>query len=319
MTGDTKPAGARPWALAVGSLVVVVMAVRPVLAATPSDEAAAETLFASGKDLMAGLRFDEACIKLDASRRLSPGIGITMWLADCQEKAGRLASAWLGFRDAASLAHRQGDSRAKLAEVRAASLEPRLARVRVIPAGAAGAVYRDDVRLPEGALDVATPVDRGRYRFRFVAPDGASRLVVLAVTEDGRTYEVRPMDGEPRTEPHARPAAAPPEASAPPPRHDRTLGFVFFGVAALGLGVATGFGIDAANAKSRSNDGHCVRNTCDAEGVSLRDGALRSALISTIAFAMGAVALGAGAATFVGVFDGASSGTAHAPAGAITW
>jgi hypothetical protein len=48
-----------------------------------------------------------------------------------------------------------------------------------------------------------------------------------------------------------------------------------------------------------SNDGHCdPTNTCDAQGVTLRSDVQTSALISTIAFAVGVVALGGGATLY---------------------
>ena len=298
----------------------------PARASGAADEAAAEALFAAGKGLMTNLRFDEACAKLDASRRLSPGIGITMWLADCHEKAGRLASAWLGFRDAVSLARASGDSRAKLAEGRAAALEPRLARVRVMAEGFIGNVYRDDVLLPPGALDLPTPVDRGMYRYRFVAPNGATRATTVTVSEDGHLYEVRPADGEPATDPRTTMTVSPAArvrtevSSATPAARDRTWGFVFFGLAAVGAGVGTGFGLAAAEKQSASNDGHCSDNLCDGQGVSLRDSALRSATVSTLAFAVALVAAGAGTAIFLGVFDRSSSrSSSRSSWGTVTW
>ncbi len=310
------PCAALRRPLAIGGLALALVSAAPRMsrAASPADEAAAETLFAVGKGLMTNLRYDEACAKLDASRRLSPGIGITMWLADCQEKAGRLASAWIAFRDAASLAATKNDERARLAEARARTLEPRLARVRVVRDGFAGEVYRDEVRIPDGALEVSTPVDRGRYRYRFVARDGAVRVAVVTVTEDGRIYDVRPTDGALAPDAHA----ADPPTRAP----DRTLGFVLLGVGAVGMVVGAGFGVDAVNGNRSSNDGHCSGNICDPEGVALRDGALRSATISTIAFVIGAAALAVGTAAFLGVFDPSTvraRGAAWDAGGSLRW
>jgi hypothetical protein len=296
-------ASARTGALVVA--LAVVAAPRPVCAAPAADEALAETLFSSGKELMKERRWDDACAKFDAARKLSPGIGVTMWLAECHENAGRLATAWLYFRDAAASARARSDDRAKLADDRARKLEGRVARVRLVADdGFHGDVYRDAVKLPAEAIGEATPVDPGTYRYRFVEPGRPTREVRVEVKEEGRTYEVRASGGAVVADAVvAAPAPAPRPARPAEARAGRGLGYVLLGVGAVGVAVGSGFGLDAATKHARSNDGHCTGALCDAEGVELRDQALASATVSTIAFAVGAAALVAGAAVFLGVFD----------------
>lgn len=286
--------------------------------ADAADEALAETLYTSGKALMSEKRWDEACTKFDSARKLSPGIGVTMWLADCHEQAGRLASAWLYFRDAAANARSRGDGRASLAEARARKLEPKLPRVRVIAQGYRGEIFRDGVKLPDGALGEATPIDFGTYRYRFVDDERVARELVVTVSEESRTYDISPEEASPVSTPpdatDATTAPSNPEPDVPvvaPPKR-RTLGYVFMGLALVGGGLGAGFGVDALGKRDRSNDGHCTGNLCDAEGVSLRDRALASATISTVSFAVAAVALAAGSAIFLGVFDRSPSASARA-------
>lgn len=287
-------------------------------AAGAADEALAETLFTSGKALMRDQRWDEACAKFDSARKLSPGIGVTMWLAECHEKAGRLATAWIYFREASASAGAHADDRKKLADARAKKLEPRLARIRIDAQGFAGEIYRDDVKLPEGVTGEVTPVDPGTYRFRFVETSGAARVVTVDARDEGRTYDVRPSDGAPIANAAPAPKAAPPneratnaarplgkadtEASASRPVVSHTIGWALLGVAAVGVGVGAGFGLDASSKNDRSNDGHCVGNACDREGLALRDDAFGSATVSTIAFAVGAGALAAGVLVLLDVF-----------------
>lgn len=302
----------------------------PVSAAPAADEALAETLFTSGKELMKERRWDDACAKFDAARRLSPGIGVTMWLADCHENAGRLATAWIYFRDAAAFARARSDDRAKLADDRARKLERRLARVRVVVGDAFhGEVYRDGVKLPPEAVGEATPVDPKTYRYRFVEA-GQAREVLVEVKEEGRTYDVKPSEGVIVAQGAPAPAPAPPpaplassrapdsSASVGEPRKSHALGYVFFGIAAAGVGVGSGFGFDAANKHEQSNDGHCTGTRCDAEGVDLRDRALASATVSTIGFAVGAAALVAGVAVFLGVFDRTRTSAVRSTSG-LAW
>ena len=70
--------------------------------ARPEDRAAAESLFSDARRLMQAGDYEQACPKLEASRRLEPGLGTTLNLGDCYEKLGRTASAWGEFRGAAA-------------------------------------------------------------------------------------------------------------------------------------------------------------------------------------------------------------------------
>jgi hypothetical protein len=277
-------------------------------AAAPADEAMAEQLFTSGKALMNEHRWPEACAKFDAARKLSPGIGITLWLAECHERGGRLASAWLFFREAATTARAKGDPRGKVAEGRVEQLLPRLARLRiVVPAGWGGQVLRDDLRLPREVLGEATPIDPGRYRYRFLGDDGETSELTVEIAEEGRTYEIKPADATPVLRPPSTTPPPPVAASAavPPPAAppSRLPGWLALGAGAIAAGVGAGFGLDAASKQSASDDGHCVARSCDAEGVRLRDAAFDSALVSTVAFAVSGVAIAAGVLVFTGVFD----------------
>src|SRR6478752_6509904 len=97
-----------------------------------SDKAAAEALFDQGVRLMKQNSFAEACPKLEESERIDPAVGTLLYLGECYERAGKTASAWATFREAASLANNmnQGD-RARVAGSRAQDLEPRLSRLSI--------------------------------------------------------------------------------------------------------------------------------------------------------------------------------------------
>src|SRR4051812_46885407 len=93
-----------------------------------ADVATAEALFQEGRKLMAEGRFGEACDRFAASRRLDPGVGTSLNLADCLEKQGRTATAYGMFNETAREAQKVGDTRGREAEAlaRARALEPRL-------------------------------------------------------------------------------------------------------------------------------------------------------------------------------------------------
>src|SRR5262245_23511913 len=73
-----------------------------------ADKAAAEALFNHAKQLVKEGKLSEACPKFEESLRLDPGIGTLLYLADCQEKAGKTASAWARFLEAAAAAKAAG-------------------------------------------------------------------------------------------------------------------------------------------------------------------------------------------------------------------
>ncbi len=99
---------------------------------TASQRASAEALFQQATQLMDEKRYAEACEKLSGSQDLDPALGTMLYLADCYEHAGRSASAWALFHEAADTAQRAGQAdRQRIALERATSLEGRLAKLEV--------------------------------------------------------------------------------------------------------------------------------------------------------------------------------------------
>ena len=128
----------------------------------------------------------QACPKFAQSKRLAPGVGVTLYLADCYERTGRTASAWQEFRDGEKLARERSDKRADVAAARAAALEPKLNRLTVEPPGGemkAGAeVQLDGRRVPPESLNVALAVDPGDHVVTFASPGQA--LLTLSAHVD---------------------------------------------------------------------------------------------------------------------------------------
>jgi hypothetical protein len=65
-------------------------------------------------------------------------------------------------------------------------------------------------------------------------------------------------------------------------------------VGIVGVGLGAAFGAAALSSKS-AGDSHCAGKFCDAKGLSDESSAHSQATLSTVFFAIGAVALGAGA------------------------
>jgi hypothetical protein len=285
------------------------------VAADPQAEAVA--LFDQGiKDLKAG-RLEKACSELQASLALIKDSGTKGALARCQGRAGRVASAWLLWRelsDTAPSAELRADATAQ-----AAKLERRLPRYTIkLAAPAPGLTVQVNGR--DVALDVpvAVPIDPGTVSVSAVGRDG-ERATTRTWSHDynaveGETLAIEIPVLEPlpvRTAP-AEPVAPEVEAKVdvidapelhglPPPelvarRHRRhlvaiTAGSVAFAGATLGsiLGIQARSRYDNAKLLCGGDIGRCATDQLG-RAQDRVDTARRSALYADISFGVAGVA-----------------------------
>jgi hypothetical protein len=162
-------------------------------ASAQNDSAAARALFAEGRQLMGAEKYAEACPKFEESLRLDPGMGTQFNLAHCWEKVGRTASAWAMFLDVAAAARAGGQQqRETAAKERAAALEPKLTRLRVlVPEPAPDAkIFRDDQEVGKAAWGTAMPVDPGDHLIRVTAAGKKEWTQEVKVPPSSRTFSV---------------------------------------------------------------------------------------------------------------------------------
>lgn len=275
---------------------------------TSEDKALATALFKEAKTLVDQGRVGDACRKFEESQRLDPSGGTLLNLAVCHEREGRFASAWTELSEALSIALRDGrDDRAKLAREHIATVEPRLSWLVVVvsaPSDVPGLEIRRDgsvVRRP--AWGTAMPVDPGEHRVEVSAPGKKtwSARAVIGPEHDTKQVEVPPLEDLPSAPPPSASTLTSLASSAAPrptdeserqrPRH--TLGLVLVGTGALGVGVATYFGVRAIG-KRHDSDALCPGGRCTTEGAALNDQAKSAADVSTVVFAAGAAFVGVG-------------------------
>lgn len=278
-----------------------------LLAAAPAsaqvsteDRVAAESLFGEARRSMLAGDYATACPKLEASRRLEPGVGTTLNLGDCYEKLGRTASAWAEFKSAAADAQRLGDGlRRATALERAAALEPRLSRLRIDVADATVAVFRDGEALSGALLGSAIPVDPGTVRLEARAPGKRTwaREVVIAGEGAQLAVQIPALEDEPAAigaaTTHAR-VKAEEEGSG------RTWAWALGGVGAAALATGATLGVLASSSWSKAKD-ECgdLPYDCSANAVSRADDASTQANVATAAFIVGGAALGASLVLFL--------------------
>lgn len=264
--------------------------------ASADDPAAlAQSLFEEGRKLANEQnKWVEACPKFAESHRIKPGGGVVLNLALCYRKTGKTASSYARYKEGLAFAVRdKNDARIKIANDAIAELEPQLSYLTIVVTNDLPElkIELDGLSIPRAAWGSRFPVDPGKRAVVASAPGKKPRRLEVTVedTADQKSIEIPAL------------ADAPQELPPPPPRPEvvridhptrRWVGFAIGAVGAVGLGLGTYFGVRALDAKSKSDD--ACQGGCTTEGSSLSRDSVRFGDISTVAFAAGAVAIGAG-------------------------
>ena len=300
-------------AMAVGMAISTLAAGR-ASAQTSSDQAAAEALFKQGRDLMSAGQFGDACPKFAESQHLDPAPGTLLNLATCYERNGQIASAWVTYKEAASVARKADQNdRARLARDKAAELEPRLPTLTIVVPSASERgdleLRRDGEVVGRPEWGVPIPVDPGLHVIDAVAPghkgwQGKTQITGAAAKQ---SIEVPVLDPLPNAPELVVPLAPPPtvpanstppvdgafSSSVPPssaPSGQRTAAWVVGGVGVAGLVAGGALGIVAAIDHNGASD-DCIAAgsgvVCNGSGYSQSRDAVHAATASTVALAAG--------------------------------
>ena len=261
---------------------------------TATSAAAAEKLFQEGRTLMSAGRTAEACPKLAESLRLDPAVGTSLNLAECYERLDKIASAWVTYRKAETMARRAGQQeRFTHAASRAEALERNLSylTVAVVSHPKGLTITRDGESLGEAAWGTAVPVDGGTHIVEASAPGRRTWKREVPIGPRSARLKVEIPDLE------RLPVVAPPNgassAADEPFPVQRTAGWISVAAGAAALGTGIVFGV-VAKSKNDDASAHCSAVDCDAEGVALTQSARSSALISTVLVAAGGVVTAGG-------------------------
>jgi len=290
-----------------GCLVGLALAfgVRPAAAeVTAAQRATAEALFQQAAELMDQKRYNEACEQFAASQELDPALGTTLYLADCYEQAGKTASAWALFQEAADGARRvQQSDREQIANERAASLKNRLSKLelRVSPARRVpGLELRiNDTVVPSASWNTAMPVDPGATRVEARAPGKKPWSVAVKVAEgpSSQVVEISALSDAPQAM-STDSASALSDKLAPrdPGATQRTIGYVVGAAGIVGVAIGGYFGYRALdlNKQSKADCRAEDPNACTSEGAATREDAQSAATVSTIASIGGGALLATG-------------------------
>ncbi len=285
-----------------------------------TDPVAADYMFREARKAVAAGDYGRACPMFAESLRLEPGAGARMNLADCEEHIGRIASAWEHWHEALDEMRGKTDARSARAQRRLAALEKRLPRLTLkleLGAGKEAKVERDGVAIGAATLGLPVPVDPGVHTVVVRAPKHDDKKYSIDVKESQLAELVLSLGAlipEPPSPIVVR--EAPPQM--PPASGLKTAGIALIGVGGLGIAVGAVTGIMALGKKG-SVEEHCSADpsggvSCrDAVGLDAASAGRTMAGVSTVAFAVGAAALGVGAFLFFTSHDGPKRVTALGP------
>ena len=271
---------------------------------TPVERAAARTLFDDARRLMAQGSFAVACPKLEESQRIDPGIGTQFNLAECQEKIGKVASAWENFLEVANSAKNAGQSaREGVARARAAALAPKIGKlvVTVDPKAGDVTIKRDGVEIDKPLWGTPVPVDPGDHEIVASAQGKLPFKKTVSVPPGSGTisFTVPTLADAP---PDAL-VEVPVDAGAKPNgmRPRRLAGIVVGAVGVVTLGAG---GLVGLAAKGKANDSNNLcdpqnPNSCTPAGKKERDDAIGLGNVATVVVIAGGVVAAAGVVLFV--------------------
>ena len=266
-----------------------------------ADKAAASALFDEALHLMKGGEFSAACPKLEESQRLDPAVGTLLYLGECYEQQGLVASAWTTFTSAQELAHAQKQpSREQTARQRADALAAKVPKltINVAPeARVAGLeVLRDGAPVGEAMYGLGMPVDPGEHTVTANARGKKTWSQTIRVEKLGTTVVNLPLLPDDLSSPGPGPVkpkapTAPTEAHAASGTGTPQLvaGSVVLGVGVVGIVIGAVFGAKAKGKESDS-EAYCRPEDptrCAQQGLDLLDDGHSAATIANVAFVAG--------------------------------
>ena len=282
-------------------IIAALVVAGPLVLARPAQADDAGALFDQGLADMAAHRYDVACPKLAESFRLDPHAGGLFTLAECENKAGKLAAARVDYQRFLDLAKQlppkerpRQEPRVKVAHEQLAALERDLPHVTVSLDAAAppgSTVLLDGAAFTVPSPPAPTAVDPGDHVVTVHAPDGRTHDEHVSLGR-GETRTVILTLPEPLVAP-------PPPGAAPPSDGTSTRTILTYATAGVGGAlVVTGAilgGVVFANKKSI--DAGCpTPTTCTSSSAASTGNTTRTlAAASTGTFIAGGAAL-AGAA-----------------------
>jgi hypothetical protein len=302
----------------VATLVMLVAVGAPAWAQAPNP--AADASLRKGRALMRAGRFHEACDAFEESQRLDPQLATLFNLAGCEEKVGKITSAWLAYREVAS--RDSNKDRRRRANDLATRLSSRVPKLLVeIDQNLPGLSVTLSGKDITDHANVDIPVDPGAYSVIATATGYSQVTRDGKIVADGKVLAVQ-MKMEPTTdaagtaEPvHSDPVPPDPVppvvdkpvvidkpiATVPPPSgsHLRTYAAILVAAGGVGIAASVGVGISARNKWNKAKEQCGSSQTCTSDEAlaaanDLRNQATKRGDIATLVAIASGIAIGGG-------------------------
>jgi hypothetical protein len=269
-----------------------------------AEEGTAQAQFDYGLAEMEGGRYATACPAFAESYRVDPHPGVLFTLAECENKAGRLASALTHYEayldlfvrmSDAEKARQRGRDRISLGQRDRLRREvPELAVALPATAPSGTSVTRDGIPLAAPSWGVPAPVDPGEHVIAAQTPDGVVHEARVSLSRGEHRSIVIDLSRR-ASVPAPIPPSVPPRAPAPraaflpaPASPARTWAWIAAGVGVAGLAAGAAAGA-AVLADKSTIDANCHPDkTCNAQGLSAASSASTLGVVSDVGFVLGA-------------------------------
>jgi hypothetical protein len=267
-----------------------------------------EALFAEATALADQQKYAEALPKFEAAQRLDPGIGTQFNIGVCNQKLGKLATAWRAFEEVEAAARAAGkNQRREAARARLDALRPRLSVLRVRSDEPEEVLLKiDGVIVPKASWQF-WPVDPGDHKIEASAPAKNSWVRATRAPAEGQTEDLvvpRLAVAEGKTT----------VVSVTDKR--RTVGYVLGGVGVLGVAASVVTGLMLLDAQSTADE-RCTPRCVDSSGKFDQTGAdavsRGTTLLPINAIAWGVAAAGLGAGAYLILKSGKSVSASLGP------
>lgn len=272
---------------------------------------AAEALFERGRTAMKSGDFETACQHFAESERLEPAVGTRFNLAHCEEKRGRLATAWVLYKSVvADLS--AADERLPFAKEKVRALEARVPKLTLVLQGGSAQGVRVKVAGSEftaSSFGIPLPIDPGEHSVEVLAPGqqpqrSSVRVAVGQLHQFEFSVPKSRDAGEPlgvRQGPSTPPPVSESETDGNPASSTRRLGYVVGGAGLASLSGGAILGAIVLYDKRTANDNcwppdeNYASGGCYPEGARANERGRMLAPWTTVALGVGAVGLGVGA------------------------
>ncbi len=302
-----------------GIALLTVIAACP-LTAMAEDLAVADALFKKGLEDMEAGKFDTACPAIGESMRLDPRPGTLFTLAECEGKAGKIATAVARYEDYLQLFARLTPAQQKkqlgreqIAAERKNALSadvPLLTLVLPPNAPPGTRVIRDGVDLAAPAIGLALPVDPGQHLIVVQVPDqppSETKITIAKKEKKTLTLEIKIVKVDkppPKNDQVQQPKNDQVQQQVPPDTgktSGRRMGAYVvggIGIAGVAVGAVTGAMVFGKKGTITGNCHGATGTDCNQTGLDAVNSAKGLGTVSTIAFIAGGAAVVTGVILF---------------------